>query len=84
MKQIPWFQRKFNFSNDQNIFPAVIERLAGTPILLKYKAQNIPPEQYTQKPDGNWSMQENIGHLIDIEPVWQGRLQDILNGKNLP
>jgi uncharacterized damage-inducible protein DinB len=29
-----------------------------------------------------WSIKENIGHLSDLEPLWQGRLEDILNGEN--
>jgi len=31
MDQIKWFERKFDFSNDQNILPSIIERLSGTP-----------------------------------------------------
>jgi uncharacterized damage-inducible protein DinB len=26
-------------------------------------------------------MKENIGHLTDLEPLWQGRLEDIINGE---
>ncbi len=26
-------------------------------------------------------MLEHIGHLADLEPLWQGRLEDILNGE---
>jgi uncharacterized damage-inducible protein DinB len=31
--------------------------------------------------NSTWSIKENAGHLIDLEPLWQGRLDDILNGK---
>ena len=27
-----------------------------------------------------WSIQENIGHLLDLEPLWAGRIDDILAG----
>ena len=84
MKQIKWFDRKFNFSDNQNIFPSVIERLSGTPLRLNDKISRIPVEHLTIKIDGSWSILENIGHLIDLEPLWQGRLEDILkNAKEL-
>jgi uncharacterized damage-inducible protein DinB len=81
MKQINWFDRKFEFSTNENIMPSLIERLEGTPIRLKEKAKRINPSDYTIKPDGKWSMLEHIGHLADLEPLWQGRLDDILNGQ---
>ncbi|MDY8137694.1 DinB family protein [Aquimarina sp. 2201CG5-10] len=81
MKQIKWFERKFDFSFRQNIFPSIIERLDGTLIRLKEKIEQIPPELLEVKSDGKWSIKENIGHLIDLEPIWQGRLDDILESK---
>lgn len=79
MKQIKWFDRRFNFPDNQNIFPSIIERLKGTPLRLNDKISRIPAEHLTIKIDGSWSILENIGHLIDLEPLWQGRLEDILN-----
>jgi len=81
MKQIKWFERKFDFSFEQNIFPSLIERLGGTHLLLKNKVEKISKEHLTLNYDNKWSIQENIGHLIDLEPLWQGRLEDILAGK---
>lgn len=80
MKQIKWFDRKFEFTIEQNIFPSIIERLKGTPIRLNHKIDQISAEHLNEKLEGTWSIQENIGHLIDLEPIWQGRLEDILNG----
>ena len=79
MKRIKWFDRKFDFAFEQNIFPSIIERLEKTSLLLKNNIDKIPIKQLTNKKNGKWSVQENIGHLIDLEPVWQGRLEDILN-----
>ncbi|MCB0636505.1 MAG: DinB family protein [Lewinella sp.] len=81
MQQIPWFERTFDFSYEQNIFPAVLERLADTPIRLEAKVQGLAPVVLDAKPDGKWSIKEHIGHLIDLEPIWQGRLEDILTGQ---
>lgn len=83
MKQIRWFDRKFEFSFEQNIFPSIIERLKGTPIRLKDKISKIREVYLTVKFEDKWSVLENIGHLIDIEPIWEGRLDDILRNKKL-
>ena len=81
MKQTKWFDRRFDFSNEQNIFPSIIERLDGTYIRLKAKLEQTPNELLEIKPENKWSIKENIGHLCDLEPLWQGRLEDILAGE---
>jgi uncharacterized damage-inducible protein DinB len=78
-QQTKWFDRKFDFSTKQNIFPSIIERLRGTPARLEEKIQRVPEEVLTTKTNGAWSIKENVGHLVDLEPLWMGRLQDILN-----
>jgi len=81
MKQTKWFDRKFDFSKAENIFPSLLERLAGTPARLEEKLKTIPSAILEKKPDNTWSIKENIGHLTDLEPLWQGRLEDIKNGE---
>lgn len=81
MQQIKWFERKFDFSYEQNIFPSIVERLDGTFIRLRSKLEKIPSELLEIKPDEKWSIKENIGHLIDLEPIWHQRLDDIMQGK---
>ena len=82
MKQIRWFDRKFDFSSEQNTFPSILERISDTPLRLEHKINQIAPSLYTHKTDdGAWSIQENVGHLIDLEPLWQGRVEDILSGQ---
>ena len=80
MTKVKWFERSFDFSKDQNIFPSIIERLKGTPARLEEKFKSIPSEILEIKIDNTWSIKENVGHLIDLEPLWQGRLEDIQNG----
>ena len=81
MEQIKWFERKFDFSFEQNIFPSIIERLDGTAIRLQSKVQQMSSDLLEIKLDQRWSIKENIGHLIDLEPIWQERLVDILENK---
>src|SRR5690348_10693271 len=81
MQQTKWFERKFDFNSQQNIFPSIIERLAGTPARLDEKFKSIPEKILSERIDNTWSIKENVGHLTDLEPLWQGRLEDILNGE---
>jgi uncharacterized damage-inducible protein DinB len=81
MQHAKWFDRKFNFDTTQNIFPSIIERLAGTPARLEEKTKNVPADILNIRIDNSWSIKENIGHLADLEPLWQGRLDDLINGK---
>lgn len=76
-----WFDRTFDFSTSQNIFPSILERLRGTPARLEEKFGSIPPALLTRKVDNTWSIKEHLGHLSDLEPLWQQRLDDIITGK---
>lgn len=80
MKQIDWIDRKFNFP-EQNIMPEIIERLAGTSLRIRARLEKIPPAHYTRKPDEKWSILEHVGHLSDLETLWQLRLEEILSNK---
>jgi uncharacterized damage-inducible protein DinB len=81
MQQVKWFERNFDFTAKQNTFSSIIERLAGTPARLEEKFKSLPPDVLTLQIDNTWSIKENVGHLIDLEPLWQGRLEDILSGE---
>jgi len=81
MEPVNWLERKFDFSFQENIFPVILERLWGTPLRLREKFKTIPLEIQALQPEGKWSILENIGHLTDLEVLWQTRLQDILTGK---
>jgi uncharacterized damage-inducible protein DinB len=81
MAQVQWFDRRFDFSTTQNILPFILERLRGTPARLEEKFRAIEPALLTRKVDNGWSIKENLGHLSDLEPLWQQRLDDIVTGK---
>jgi uncharacterized damage-inducible protein DinB len=81
MEQVKWFERSFDFTSTQNIFPSILERLRGTPARLEEKLQTTNPALLTRKVDNTWSIKENLGHLSDLEPLWQQRLDEFLNGK---
>jgi uncharacterized damage-inducible protein DinB len=80
MLPTPWFERKFNFSYTENIFPCLLERLGGTPLRVAHKLTGTGGPAMTAKPDGKWSVLEQVGHLADVEPLWQQRIRDFLAG----
>jgi uncharacterized damage-inducible protein DinB len=80
MKKTKWFDRKFRAIEDNGLLPCIIERLSGTPARIAECAGQLSHELLIQKPGGNWSIQEHIGHLSDLEPLWYGRVEDFLAG----
>src|SRR5215471_7876520 len=55
MKQTDWFDRKFDFSLQENTMPSLLERLEGAPLRLRKKLKTIHPFLYFRKTDGKWS-----------------------------
>lgn len=76
----PWFERSFPQQLDPRLLPTIIERLAYTPLRIRAKVAHLPAGLLTLNPAGKWSIQEHIGHLLDLEPLWQGRWVDITHG----
>lgn len=72
-----WFERRFAFELTAEHFPLIVERLRGTSGRLRERVTGLSVEQCTQQLDDRWSIQENVGHLLDLEPLWVGRIEDI-------
>lgn len=77
----PWFDRKFDERLEAGTFSTIVERLRGTPVRVEEKLASIDRSVITRRLDGTWSIQENLGHLLDLEPLWFGRLEDLLRGE---
>lgn len=80
MKKTEWFNRKFPVIEDNGILPAIIERLSGTPARMEEIISKLAPALLTVKRKEKWTIKEEIGHLADLEPLWLGRLDDLING----
>jgi uncharacterized damage-inducible protein DinB len=75
-----WFDRKFELGLRAEAAPELLERLRRTPERLAGAVHGLPPEVLTRQPGGKWSIQENAGHLLDLEPLWDERLDDYDSG----
>lgn len=78
--RIKWTERRFNFDFPAGIYPEIIERIRGTPARLEDLLAGLPPETLVNQADGRWSMQENAGHLLDLESLVSQRIDEYLAG----
>jgi uncharacterized damage-inducible protein DinB len=77
-----WFERTFDLGHPVEMFPDVLERLRGTPPRLEEAVGALGRDALVARVENGWSIQENVGHLYDMEPLWAGRLDDLLSGEN--
>lgn len=77
----PWFARTFTFDLPAEAFPLVVERLRGTPARVAQRLRTLSRETRVSPPAEGWSIQRHAGHLIDLEPGWSGRVDDLLEGR---
>ena len=79
-KYLKWTDRTFQFTFPVEVYPEMIERLRGTPARLEDRVKSIAPEILTRRDGERWSIQENAGHLLDLESLVSGRLDEYLAG----
>ena len=80
MTRIKWTDRTFDFNFPVGLYPELIERLRGVPARLDEHCHNVPRSVLTFQHDGRWSIQENAGHLLDLESLVQQRIGEYVSG----
>jgi uncharacterized damage-inducible protein DinB len=76
-----WFERRFELGLPAEAFPDVVERVRGTPVRLEARVRDLRPDQLTARDGERWSIQEHVGHLLDLEELWAGRLDELMAGE---
>lgn len=79
MEQTILTARTFNFDFSVTMFPIIISRLHGAYPRIKHIIDNCANEKLTAQYYGKWSIQQEIGHLIDLEELHHGRIFDFQN-----
>lgn len=78
MRRTPWFERRFLPIDDNGLLPGILERLDGTParvaVLLQMRVATAGARP-------GWSPAQELGHLVDLEPLWLARVHDIAAGR---
>src|SRR4029077_19523119 len=80
MPQVPWSNRKFEFDFPAEIYPEMLERVRGTPARLQDRPNTLSESILTRRDGHRWSIQENIGHLLDLEELFSARVGDYDSG----
>jgi len=76
-----WVDRKFEFGFSVEDYVELLKTLATAPERLEELLDGISPEELVRSEQG-WSIQENAGHLIKVEELFVGRLDDYEAGKD--
>lgn len=79
MQRTLWTDRKFAFDFPEGWIYNIVARLRGTVPRLHWLVQSLTDEQLAAKSEGKWSIKEHIGHLADLEPLHEGRIDDFIN-----
>jgi DinB superfamily len=80
LDQTEWLKRQFAFELPPAMYPNVVERLRGTPARLEDLTLGLSPETLKRRVHDKWSIQEQAGHLLDLEELGMRRLDDFEAG----
>jgi DinB superfamily len=78
--RIRWTDRKFDFNFPVELYPEMIERMRGTPARLDDRIAKLSRDILTRRDGDRWSIQENAGHLLDLESLVAERLDEYESG----
>jgi len=77
-----WIKRQFSFELPLGMYGNVVERVRGTPARLEDLTRGLSREILTRRDGDKWSIQEQAGHLLDLEPLGMERLDDFEAGRD--
>ena len=81
MAKWSWTDRTFNFDFPPSKFPDLLERVRGTPARVEDRIKGLSRDVLTRSDGKGWSIQQNIGHLIDLGDMQFRRVGQILAGE---
>lgn len=80
MNTVAWVDRRFNFDYLVDLYPNILARFRGTPARLEDAVCGLSREQLIESRNRKWSIQENVGHLLDEESLFAMRLRAYTEG----
>lgn len=81
VERTQWINRQFAFELSLWMYPNTVERVRGTLARLEDLTRSLSRDIVT-RPDGRkWSIQEQAGHLLDLEGLGMSRLDDYEAGR---
>lgn len=78
--RLKWIDRQFKFDYPTELYPEIIERVRGAPARLDEYFNSAPAEILTRRDGDHWSIQENAGHLFDLDALTLERIEQYVAG----
>jgi hypothetical protein len=80
VRLVPWVDRQWSFNLPVGVFPAMLERLRGTPARAAELVAGVPAASLAARPMGKWSVKDHLGHLSDLHALDIRRVEEFLSG----
>jgi len=80
MEQLKWADRKFDFGFRKEYLPFLVERIKATAPRIEELVKGKSEKELAEQKDGEWSVKEHIGHLIDLEELHEARIDQFEEG----
>lgn len=80
IRSMDWLDRQFTFDLPLAWFPAVVERLRGTPARVASLVAGIPDPVLSERSEGKWSVKDHVGHFSDLCALDRARLWEFVSG----
>ena len=83
MERKKWFDKKFQFDLTPDKYSSLLKKLIEIPQTISQLVFSLDETVLIKRVDNKWSIKENIGHLIDLEELHDGRIDDFITGKEI-
>jgi hypothetical protein len=80
IRLLDWTARTWTFDTPVGLFPALLERVRGTPARAAALLSGAPDAALAARVDGKWSAKDHVGHLDDLDELDDTRLTEFLAG----
>ncbi len=80
MAKWPWFERTFTFDYPASKHPDILERVRGMPIRVAERLGGLRADLLTRGDGKGLTIQENIGHLAQVDRLFTRRVEDLMAG----
>ncbi|HEX6885331.1 MAG TPA: DinB family protein [Planctomycetota bacterium] len=77
---VRWFERVFPGGYPVELFPSLVSRLRGAIARQRAEGEETPAAVRRTPFEGTWSVQRNLAHLGDLEPLWLRRVEELERG----
>ncbi|MEW5980890.1 MAG: DinB family protein [Acidobacteriota bacterium] len=77
---LPWLEYRWSFDFPVGMYRPILERLRGTPDRVAAIVDGRTTAALTARGGSPWSAQEHLGHLIQVEQLWETRISEFLAG----